>query len=225
MAELIPQLISLAIGDILSPLTLAALITLLLTPRAKVNGLIFTGASVVGVFVVTAFAALATNGVQSVSTTASKTLVVVLGFIFSAGFLALAILSWRSRPAPGQQAKEPRWLAAADTMTPLQVAGVGLSLAMLNAKGLPLALKAGAHIGKTGWGPVAAIGLSVAFALAASLLLIALTGIAAIGSPTITKALNRTKLELIDKNAVIMATVFAMLAAIQLGEALRPLLH
>lgn len=225
MAELLPQLLSLAVGDTLSPLAIAALITLLLTPRAKLNGLIFTAMTVVGVFVVTLIAALTTHGVHSTGPTHSDTLVVVLGFVFGAVFLVLGILSWRSRPKPGETAKTPSWLAAADTMTPMQVAGLGLSLAIINAKGLPIDLKAGAHIGATGWGPLAAIGLSAAFAIAASALLIAIIAVTSRNSPTITKALTRAKTDLISKNAIIMATVFIMLAAMQFSDAARMLLR
>lgn len=225
MAELISQLLSLAVGDILSPLSIAALITLLLTPRAKLNGLIFTAMTVAGVFVITVVAALTTHGVHSTGTAHSDAIVIVLGFLFGAVFVVLAIMSWRSRPKPGENPKAPSWLAAADTMTPVQVAGLGLSLAVINAKGFPIALKAGAHIGATGWGPLAAVGLSLAFAITSSILLIAIVAVAARNSPTITKALNRAKTDLISKNAVIMATVFIMLAAMQFGDAARMLLR
>lgn len=225
MAELIPQLLFLATGDILSPLSIAALITVLLTPHARLKGAIFTGASIIGVFAVTLFGALSGHSVHATGSTGSDVLLVVLGLVFGVGLLALAVMSWHRRPGPGQQAKEPGWLKAADKMTPIQVGGLGLTLAVANATGLPMSLKAGVHIGTTGWGLAPTLLLSLAFAVLGCIVLIALTGLAALNSSTINKALDRTKAELISKNSIIIAVVLVMLSFNQFSDALRILLR
>jgi hypothetical protein len=218
--ELIQQLPPLAMAIIISPLPIAAIIAVLLSPRARLNGIAFTLSALAVIFAVTVVAALTTHSVGTQSATGDDTVVLVLGIVLSIGFLILAVVSWRSRPGPGQSAKEPSWLSAIDSMSGLQAAGLAALMAITNAKNLPLELKAGAHIGAAGLGAGASVIISLIFALAASLGMIVPTVLAASGSVKVTRALRSIKVELIAHNAVIMTVVFALLFAVQAGNVL-----
>ena len=223
MPELIQQLIPAAMGIIISPLPIAAIIAIVLSPRAKVNGAAFAAASVLVTFVFTVVTALTAAGATS-GGSGANIIVLVIGIVLTLAFLTLAIISWRSRPPAGTQAKAPGWLSAIDSMSAAKTFGLGLVMGITNGKNLPLEIKSGAHIGAAHFSPEVAIGISALFAVAGGLALILATVLAATGSPVITRALGRMKTELIAHNAVIMAVVFAMLFAIQLANVVHLLL-
>ncbi|MBX4378679.1 GAP family protein, partial [Mycobacterium tuberculosis] len=61
-------------------------------------------------------------------------------------FLALAVMSWRNRPAPGEPAKEAKLLARVTAMSGLSVLALGLIEGVAIVKNVPLSLGAGARI-------------------------------------------------------------------------------
>ncbi|CAN5322737.1 hypothetical protein BH09ACT6_BH09ACT6_03300 [soil metagenome] len=224
MSELIQQLIPAAMGIIISPLPIAAIIAIVLSPRAKINGAAFAAGSVLVTFVITVVTALTTTGVGSKGGSGNDIIVLVLGIVLSLAFLVLAVVSWRSRPPAGTEAKAPGWLSAIDSMSAAKTFGLGLVMGITNGKNLPLEIKSGAHIGAAHLDAGAVIGISALFAIAGGLAVILATVLAAIGTPAITAGLGRMKTELIAHNAVIMTAVFAMLFAIQLANVVHLLL-
>jgi hypothetical protein len=221
--EHLEQLIPIAAGIMISPLPIAAIIAILLSPRAKVNGFAYVGSFMIVCFLFTAVAALTTKGAGSATGSGDDVIVLVLGIVLSAGFLVLAVVSWVTRPKHGAEAKAPGWLAAVDSLTVAKTFGLGIVMAVTNAKNIPLELKAGALIGASDLGIPASIGFSALFAVAASLGILLPTILASTGSPVVTRALTGMKAELIAHNAVIMTVLFAILAAVQISHVI-PLL-
>jgi hypothetical protein len=132
VAEILPY----AIGVAISPVPIIAVILVLFSGRAKVNGPMFLLGWAVALAVVSGIA-FATGEATSESTTEvvvswSKVLVGVL-------FLLLAARSWRSRPAPGDQADSARWMAGIDSFSPGKALVLALLLAEVNSKNLLLA--------------------------------------------------------------------------------------
>ncbi|WP_025156057.1 GAP family protein [Leifsonia aquatica] len=211
------QLIPLAAGIIISPLPIAAIIAILLSPRARVNGFAYVGASVLVSFAFTVVAALTTTGAGAGGSANDDVIVLVLGILLSVGFLGLAIASWLTRPKSGA-AVAPGWLRAIDDMSAAKTFGLGAVMAVTNAKNIPLELKAGALIGAADLGIALAVLLSAVFALAASLGILLPTLLASTGSRAIESGLARLKAELIAHNAIIMTVLFAILAAVQISH-------
>ena len=217
------QLVPIAAAIILSPLPIAAIIAVLLSPKARTNGFAYTAAFwtvCFGVTVVTALttshAAAGTGGHGKAST--------VFGLALAAGFLTLAVVSWVTRPKHGAPAKAPGWLQAIDGMSAARAFGLGIVMALTNGKNIPLELKAGALIGAGGHGGATAVAVAALFALGASLGVLVPTLLAATGIPAVTTTLARLKAQLIAHNAVIMTVLFAILAAVELSNALPALL-
>lgn len=212
------QLIPIAAGIMISPLPIAAIIAILLSPRAKANGFAYVGAFLIVCFAFTVVAALTTKGAGAGGSSGDDVVVLVLGIVLSLGFLVLAVVSWVTRPKHGAAAKAPGWLLAVDNLPVGKAFGLGLVMAVTNAKNIPLELKGGALIGASDLGVPAAIGLSALFALVASLGILLPTILASTGSRTVTRALNGLKAELIAHNAIIMTVLFAILAAVQISH-------
>ncbi|WP_337006525.1 MULTISPECIES: GAP family protein [unclassified Microbacterium] len=218
------DLLPLAVGMLLSPLPIVAIVAIVLAPRgraaAPVYTLAFTAVSLVFIVV----GALSSAAASSASPTGTaRTVSFVLAIVLALGFTVLAVASWLSRPQHGQQPKAPSWLAAIDTVTPAKAAALGLVMALTNTKNIPLALKGGALIGEAHLPLIAAVGLCLALAVAGSLLLILPTAVATGGSPRVAAALRRLKTEMITHNAAMMTVLFAILAANEAAQVLHHL--
>lgn len=222
MPDLIQQLIPLALGVVVSPLLIAAIIAVLLSPRARANGIVYTVTALLVILAFTVIAALTTGGAGSRTDSGDNgTIVLVLGIVLSLSFLALAVASWASRPRNGKAATAPGWLSAIDSMSAVKTAGLAALMTATDAKNISLELNAGAHIGAAGLGVGIALLVSLLFAIVASLGLIVPTALAASGSVVVQKALSSMKAALIAHNAVIMTVVFSLLFVVQAGNVLR----
>lgn len=207
------QLIPLAVGMLISPLPIVAVVAILLAPRGRSSAPAFVSVFTLVSLAFVIVGAVSSAGASAASSGGSKIVVLVLTILLTVGFLVLAIASWLTRPKAGATPKTPGWLAAVDTITPARAAGLGLIMAITNTKNIPLALKGGSLIGAAHLNPVLVIILCIALALAGSLALIVPTALGALDSTAITSGLRRLKSEMIAHNAVIMTVLFAMLAA------------
>jgi hypothetical protein len=127
-----------ALGVAVSPVAIAAILLLLTSRRAAANGTLFAVGWASGVAVVAgAFAVLVQRA--AISDT-HPVWVSVLELALGAAFLAAAAVLIRRRRR--RQARSTSVIAAADTLTPLHAAGLGIVLSGANPKVLALALGA-----------------------------------------------------------------------------------
>jgi hypothetical protein len=212
------ELIPLGTAAIISPLMIAAIIAILLSKRARANGLAFVSAAILASSAFVIIAALTTKDAGTVSTSGDKMVVLVLEIVMAVGFTVLGVVTWLTRPKKGVPAKEPSWLSTIDKLSVGKAFAFGLLMASTNSKNIPVDLKAGALIGTSDLTLPLVIGMSVLFALFASLGILLPTLLAATGSSAVTRALEGMKSELIEHNAVIMTVLWAMLAATQISH-------
>lgn len=176
MGQAIAEVLPFAIGVAVVPIPVIAVILMLFSERARVNGPVFLLGWVVGL--TAAFAtvyAVARAGDVDADPTASDGagwLRIALGVLL----LLLAGRTWRKRPDPDAEPEVPRWLAGMDTLAPGRALGLGVALAALNPKNLVLAV--GAAVG------VAELGLSTGDALA-GLVAFVLVGSLSVGLPVV----------------------------------------
>ncbi len=150
MGEAIGQVLPMAVGVALSPVPIIAVVLMLVSQRARVNGPIFVvgwlfGLAAVGVLVLGIVGPNNTDDSGEPATWVSW-LKIVLGALL----LLLAVKQWRSRPHGGEQPEMPKWMGAIDAFTPVKAGGAGVVLSALNPKNLLLAIGAGAAIALTG---------------------------------------------------------------------------
>jgi len=114
MAQGISEILTFAIGVAISPVPIIAVILMLFSSRAKVNGPVFLLGWVVALAVVSGAAYLiADAGIASTGNAAVNT--VSWGqIVFGVLFLFLAGRSWRNRPEPGTEPEMPKWMAGID---------------------------------------------------------------------------------------------------------------
>ena len=140
----------LAIGVALSPIPIIAVVLMLTTPSARVNGPAFVVGWLAGLSVVGAIV-LSVSGPAGASSSGSPAtwvgwVKIVLGLLL----LAVCVRQFRARPKEGDQAALPKWMNAIDTIKPPAACGLGALLAGVNPKNLLLAVGAAASIAQTG---------------------------------------------------------------------------
>ena len=132
MRQAISEILPYAVGVAISPVPIIAVILMLFSNHAKTNGPAFLLGWIVGLGVVVAVAysiADASNvATDSSASDGSSTVQVVLGVVL----LVLALRNWRKRPAPGEDAPLPKWMATIDAFTPFKALGLAVLLSAVN---------------------------------------------------------------------------------------------
>ena len=164
MGEAIGGILAMAVGVAISPFPIIAIVLMLGTPRARVNGPGFAlgwllGLSVVGAVVL----ALASGRSQEESDQA--TWVSVLLLVLGSLFVLLAVRTWRGRPRGGREAEIPKWIQAVDRFTAAKSLAAGVILSALNPKNLALTVAAAAAIAAAGLSTGGELGTLAVFIL------------------------------------------------------------
>ncbi|HZC75122.1 MAG TPA: GAP family protein, partial [Gaiellaceae bacterium] len=150
MGQGIGEVLTFAIGVAISPVPIIAVILMLFSQRARVNGPMFLLGWIVALALVSGVVyAVADTGNAATSSTASDGISwgkIVLGVLF----LLLAVRQWRSRPKPGTDPELPKWMAGIDSLQPGKAFGLGALLAGVNPKNLILTLGAAAGLAQLG---------------------------------------------------------------------------
>jgi hypothetical protein len=134
MGRAISEVLPFAIGVAISPVPIIAVILVLFSARARVNGPVFALGWVVGVAVVgTVVYLIADAGDVSSGGSASdgSYWAKLVGGIL---LVLLAFRNWRKRPAAGETPAQPKWMAAINTLTPVKAGVLALLLAAANRR-------------------------------------------------------------------------------------------
>ncbi len=135
-----------ALAVALSPEAIFTAVLILLTPRARSNGLAYLGGWMVGLAVVSAIV-LITDGLVSGSpglpgkSTFAGSVRLTLGLVL----FALAVRRWQRRTRRGEVPPEPRWMAALDRFGFFRSFAVGFLLSGINPKNVALTVTAATH--------------------------------------------------------------------------------
>jgi threonine/homoserine/homoserine lactone efflux protein len=150
MGQAIGGSLPLALGVALSPAAIIAVVLMLTSRRAKVNGPVFVLGWLIGLGIVGAVV-LAVAGAGSASRSGTPAAWVDWVKI-AAGVVLLLVAArvFRSRPHGDEQPQMPKWLATIDKTTPLAALGLGAAMSGANPKNLVLAVGGAAAIAQTG---------------------------------------------------------------------------
>jgi hypothetical protein len=149
MAQGIGEVLTFAIGVAISPVPIIAVVLMLFSGRAKVNGPVFLVGWVVALAAVSGIAYVISDAGNVSTDSAAADGVSWAQIVFGVLFLLLAGRSWRNRPAPGTEPQMPKWMAGIDALTPARALGLGLLLAGVSPKNLLLAAGAGSALAVT----------------------------------------------------------------------------
>ena len=223
MAQGISEVLTYAIGVAISALAIIAVILMLFSRRAKVNGLMFLLGWVLALAAVSGVAyAISDAGNASTSTTAADT-VSWSQIVFGVLFLLLAGRSWRNRPEPGAGTQMPKWMAGIDSFAPGKALGLGLLLGGANPKNLLLEVGAGSALALIGPTTSEAVVSLIVFVIVGSLTIAGPVVFYLIGGDRATAPLDSAKAWLVVHNDAVMTVLFLVFGVDLIAKGIPPL--
>jgi len=223
MGQAIGGSLPLAVGIALSPVPIIAVVLMLTSRRAKVNGPAFILGWLIGLGIIGAVV-LAVAGAGSASKSGSPAswvswVKIALGSLL----LLVAVRQFRNRPHGDEQPQMPKWMGAIDKTTPIAAVGLAAVLSGANPKNLLLAVGGAAAIAGTG---IPGGDQAVAYAV------FAVIGTLGVGTPVVIyfamgersqKLLAGLKDWMTAHNAVIMTVLCVIIAAKLIGDGISAL--
>ena len=224
MGQGISAILTFAIGVAISPVPIIAVILMLFSQRARVNGPAFLLGWVVALAAVsTVVYVLSHDGNVATSSTASDSVSwgkIALGVVL----LAMARRNWAKRPAAGEEATMPKWLATVENVSPVKALGLGVALAAVNPKNLILTLGAAAGLAQVpGLSATDAVVAIAVFVVIASLTIAGPVLYALFGGAKAKASLDSAKTWLTAHNAAVMAVLFLVFGVDLIAKGLPPL--
>ncbi len=218
MGQAIGGSLPLAVGIALSPIPIIAVVLMLTSRRARVNGPAFVLGWLLGLGIVGAIVLSVAGPAGASSSGAPATWVSWAKIVLGVLLLLVAARQFRGRPHGDEQPQMPKWMASIDKTTPVGALGLAAGLSAANPKNLLLAVAGGAAIAQTG---IAGGQQAVAY------LVFALIGTLGVGIPVVIyfalgarseKLLAGLKDWMSQHNAVIMTVLCLIIAAKLIGD-------
>jgi hypothetical protein len=156
-----------ALGIAASPMTILALMILLMTPRALSNAYSFLFGWFIGLFLIGGLVLLSPglNHYTSGPTPVSGWIRIGLGSLF----LLISILIAKDLPKKGKQTTPPKWMEKVDSYGPKQAMSIGLFLSILNFKNAAMVASGAVVIAAAGLSSIQEVILLILFCFIASL--------------------------------------------------------
>jgi hypothetical protein len=153
----------------------------------------------------------------------SSLAVSVIKIVVGALLVVLALRQWRGRPASGDRAELPKWMAGVDSMTAGKALVLGLLLSAVVPKNLLIALSAGLILGEAGFSGGQAVRAIVVFtAIATST--VAVPVISHLVAPARMRGpFERLREWLVENNVTIMVLVLLVIGVVMIGNSIASL--
>jgi threonine/homoserine/homoserine lactone efflux protein len=206
----IGDILGFAVGVAISPIPIIAVILMLFSNKAKVNGASFLVGWLVGLLVAGGIVlALGIESSDGDPSDLSGWIKIAIGLLF----FVLGWKQWSSRPTGGEEPTMPGWMSTIDSFTAVKAGGLGFVLSALNPKNLGLTIAAMATVSGAGLSTGEEIGTLVVFVLIASIAVAIPVVAYLIRGEKAAGTLNSMKDWLTANNNVVMMVLFIVLGA------------
>ncbi len=220
MGRGISEVLPFAIGVAISPIPIIAVILMLFSTRAKVNGPVFLLGWVIGLSVVVAvvygIAPAANAATDSTSSDTISWIKVGLGAVL----LGAARRQYAKRPAPGEEATMPKWMATVDHIKPGAAFGLGIALSAVNPKNLILAAGAASGVAQVNDSVGDAVVALIVFVVIASLSVGGAVAYYLFGGAKAHAHLDDLKSWLTEHNAAVMTVLLLVIGVVLIAKGL-----
>src|SRR5580765_6357432 len=146
MGAAISEVLTYAIGVAISPVPIIAVILMLFTAKARVNGSMFALGWALALAIVSSVVYFTSDAADAATNSTTSDTISWGQILVGLLLLLLAARQWRSRPKPGDEPAMPKWMAGIDTFTPMKAFGLAVLLAGVNPKNLLLSAGAGSAL-------------------------------------------------------------------------------
>ena len=219
LSQAIGGLLPLAAAVALSPIPIVAVVLVLDSARARVNGPAFALGWVVGLAVVATVVVVVAGGASdpdSTTATGVNWVLLAIGLLF----ISLAAKQWRKRPKHGETPEMPAWMATIDGISPVRAGTLGVALSAVNPKNLALTVAAAASIAEAGLDDADTVVAIVVFVVLGSVTVAGAVIAYLIAPRRVSGPLARVRQFMTDNNATIMMVILLLLGLKVLGDAL-----
>jgi hypothetical protein len=223
MGKAIGGSLPLAVGIALSPIPIIAVVLMLTSRKARVNGPVFVLGWLLGLGIVGAIVLSVAGSAGASSSGSPATWVSWLKIALGVLLLLVAVRQFRGRPRGDDQPQMPKWMATIDKTTPVTALGLAAALSGANPKNLLLAISGGAAIAQTGISGGEQALAYLVFALIGTLGVGVPVGIYFALGQRSDKLLGGLKDWMTQHNAVIMTVLCLIIAAKLFGDAISSL--
>jgi len=220
MGIAIGELLPLAVAIAISVTTIITTVLMLLSPKAKSRTVGLMVGCVVGVGGAVALFMLLADLLPSQDSGGSSLVVSAIKIVVGVLLVVLALRQWRGRPAGGDQAELPNWMAGVDSMTPGKALVLGLLLSAVVPKNLLLALSAGLIVGEAGFsGRQAAVVIVLFTAIATSTVAVPVVA-HLVASARLRGPFERLREWLVENNVTIMVVALLVIGVVMIGNSI-----
>ena len=200
-----------------------AVILMLFSAHAKVNGPLFLVGWVVALAVVSFAVYFASDASDPFTNSGAADAIswgkVVLGVLL----LVLAMRNWRNRPAPGDQPDMPKWMGGIDRLAPGKALVLGLLLAGVNPKNLLLTVGASTSLAQLGLETADAVVSLIVFVVVGSITIALPVVYYLVGGDRAHATLDNLKAWLTVHNNAVMSVLFVVFGVNLIATAIPPL--
>ena len=223
MGQGIGEVLTFSIAVAISLLSIIAVILMLFSPRAKVNGPAFLVGWMVALSVVSSVVYVVSdqsNAATSTSTSDTISWGKIVGGIL---LLLLAARDWRNRPLPDAEPEMPKWMASVDTLSPGKAFGLGVLMAGVNPKNLILTVAAATGLAQLGLSSSDAVVALIVFVAVGSLTIAVPVVSYFLGGERAKAELDSLKDWLAMHNAAVMTVLFIVFGVDLIAKGMPPL--
>lgn len=215
------DILSPAIGVALSPLPVAGVILMLLSPRAtRLAPAFLLGWMAAIAFTLGVITAFVDADALNDAPDEPSTLGIVIRIVLGALLVLLAVQQWRTRPKQGEPPEMPRWMQTIDSVSIPVAIGLGILLGGVNPKNLIFNLAAASSIVQADLPAGETVGAIAIYLVLASLSVVVPVCWYLLAKDAANAKLADLKNWLTQNNAVVMAVVFLVLGVSQIGKGL-----
>lgn len=220
MGQGISEVLPFAVGVAISPVPIIAVILMLFSSRAHVNGPAFllgwlAGLSALSVAVYVVAEAVGVSRGSSGSDGIAW-LDVALGVLL----LLVAVRSWRKRPAPGAEPDLPTWMTDVEAIAPGKALALGVLLSAVNPKNLALGIGAATGVAHLALPTGDAIVALAAFVIVGSFTVGGAVAFDLLGGKRARTVLEELRTWLEANNAAVMTVLFLVFGAVLVAKGL-----
>jgi threonine/homoserine/homoserine lactone efflux protein len=219
LSQAIGDLLPAAAAVALSPIPIVAVVLVLDSPKARVNGPAFAVGWVAGLTVVSVLVVLVAGGASDPDSDVAIGVNWVMAGI-GALFLVMAARQWKKRPRGGETPEMPKWMATIDSISSTKAVVLGAALSGANPKNLALTLAASASIAQAGLDGTDKVVAIATFVVIGSVTVVGSVVFYLAAPRRAERPLAAIKQFMSDNNATIMMVVLLLLGAKILGDAL-----
>jgi len=220
MGQAISEVLPFAIGVAISPIPIIAVILILFSDRAKVNGPVFLLGWIIGLSVVVAVVYAIAHAANAATDSTTSDTVSWIKVVLGVALVGAARRQYAKRPRPGEVPTMPKWMATVGGMKPGAAFVLALVCSAVNPKNLVLAAGAAAGVAQVNDSVGDGIVACIVFVVVASSSVGGAVAYYFVGGERARAHLDDFKAWLSEHNAAVMTVLLLVIGVVLIAKGL-----